>query len=151
LIQGTAQAIALAAITAHLPCYRQRDLLALAEKDLKFHEDICQSLTDMERAGAGNPADVLQTQARLARAQSNTLSLEQTWQEPLPYYVRVVGGEPGELSYADVPGMMPSSLEESIEYGPNKRNPELLALNAKGCRSRFKGRSWLVHSYKAKD
>lgn len=130
LIQGTAQAVALAAITAHLDVYRQRDLLALAEKDLKFHEDICQSLTDMERAGAGNPADVLQTQARLARAQSNTFIIKANLARATANYVRVVGSEPGELSYADVPGMMPHSLEEALSW-TEQRNPELLALNAK--------------------
>ena len=130
LIQGAAQAIALSAITAHLEVYRQRDLVALAEKDLRFHEDIGQSLSDMERAGAGNPADVLQTQARLARAQSTFFITKANLARATANYVRVVGTEPGELSYAEVPGMMPGSLEQALRW-TEQRNPELLALNAK--------------------
>lgn len=129
-IQDATQAIALNAIHAHLEVYRQRELVALAEKNLKVHQDIFQSLSEMEQAGAGNIADVTHTQARMARAQSNLFISKADLTRALVHYTRVVGTQPGKLAWAEVPKKMPNSLEEALER-TEQRNPEILAFNAR--------------------
>ena len=66
-IQDATQAVSLNAISAHLDVYRQHELVALAVKDLAVHQDIYRSLSEIAHAGAGNIADVTQTQARMAQ------------------------------------------------------------------------------------
>ena len=129
-IQEATQAIVLDAISAHLDVYRQRELVALAEKDLEIHQDIYQALFEIEQAGAGNIADVTQTQARMARAQSILIMSKGDLSRAISNYKRVVGVNPGELAFAEVPEPMPKSLEEALTWMEHK-NPELLAFNAR--------------------
>ena len=129
-IQGGTQAITLNAISAHLDVYRQHELVALAEKDLEVHQDIYQALSEIEQAGAGNIADVTQTQARMARAQSILIFSKSDLSRASANYERLVGVKPGELAFAEVPDTMPNSLEEALAWMEQK-NPELLAFNAR--------------------
>lgn len=129
-IQGGTQAITLNAISAHLDVYQQHELVALAEKDLQVHQDIYQALSEIEQAGAGNIADVTQTQARMARAQSILIMSKGDLSRASANYERLVGVKPGELAFADVPDTMPNSLEEALAWMEEK-NPELLAFNAR--------------------
>lgn len=127
-LQDAAQAIALDGIKAHLEVYRHRELVALAEKNVTVHQNIFQSLSEMERAGAGNIADVTQTRARMARARSNLFIRKADLTRAMVYYARMIGAQPGELAPAGVPEEMPASLEEALGWTEQK-NPELLAFN----------------------
>ena len=129
-IQEATQAIILDTIRAHLGVYMQQKLVALAEKDLNIHQDILQALSEKEQAGAGNIADVYQTQARLAKAQSSLLINKGDFSRAISNYERVVGSEPGELSFAGLPGRMPKSLEEALTWSEQK-NSGLFAMKAR--------------------
>ncbi len=128
-LQAGTQAIALDAVTAHLNVYLQRELVALAEKNLKIHRDIYQSLAEREQAGAGSISDVTQVQARLARAESTLYLSQAELKRAIANYTRVVGTRPGELTDAGVPEALPQTLEEALERTEQK-NPELLAFDA---------------------
>jgi adhesin transport system outer membrane protein len=128
-VKDATHTVALNAIIAHLEVYRQRELVRLAEKNLQVHEDIYHSLAERERAGAGNIADVTQTQARIARVQSNLSIIRSDLKAAIATYERVVGEKPGELSFAGVPQIMPQSLEEALRL-TEERNPQLQALEA---------------------
>ena len=128
-LQAGTQAIALDAVTAHLNVYLQRELVALAEKNLKIHRDIYQSLAEREQAGAGSISDVTQVQARLARAESTLYLSQAELKRAIANYTRVVGTRPGELTDAGVPEAFPQTLEEALERTEQK-NPELLAFDA---------------------
>jgi adhesin transport system outer membrane protein len=128
-LQAGTQAVALDAVTAHLNVYLQRELVALAEKNLKVHQDIYQSLAEREQAGAGSISDVTQVQARLARAESTLYLSQAELNRAIANYTRVVGTRPGELAYAGVPEALPQTLEEALQRTEQK-NPELLALDA---------------------
>ena len=128
-LQAGTQAIALDAVTAHLNVYLQRELVALAEKNLKVHQDIYQSLAEREQAGAGSISDVTQVQARLARAESTLYLSQAELNRAIANYTRVVGTRPGELTDAGVPEALPQTLEEALQRTEQK-NPELLALDA---------------------
>ena len=128
-LQAGTQAIALDAVTAHLNVYLQRELVALAEKNLKVHQDIYQSLAEREQAGAGSISDVTQVQARLARAESTLYLSQAELNRAIANYTRVVGTQPGELTYAGVPEALPQTMEKALQRTEQK-NPELLALDA---------------------
>ena len=129
-ITDSKQAVSLNAISAHLTVYLQKKLVAIAEKDLNIHQDILQALTEIEQAGAGNIADVTQTQARLARAQSVLIMSQGDLRRAVSNYERVVGVKPDEVAFADVPDTLPASLEEALEL-TKQNNPALLALDSK--------------------
>lgn len=129
-IQEATQAITLNAISAHLDVCRQRELVALAEKDLQVHRDILRALSEIEQAGAGNIADVTQTQMRMARAQSILIVSKSDLSGAIANYERVVGVKPGELAFAEVPDSMPISIEEALTL-TEKKNPGLLAFNGR--------------------
>jgi adhesin transport system outer membrane protein len=130
LIQDTAQAIALIAINAHLNVYRLRELVALAEKDYEFHHEILRSLSEMEKAGAGDVAAVTQTQARMARTLATLSSSKANLDKNIANYVRVVGMQPGPLTYTEGPVVMPYTLEEALIRAAFN-NPELMVLDAR--------------------
>jgi len=123
------QSIALDAVIAHLEVYRQRQLLVLAETNFTFHQETFKSLSEMEQAGAGNIADVTQTQARLARAQSNLFIIKADLNRAVANYTRITGMPPGELAFPEMPGTMPASLDEALARMEQK-NPELLIYDA---------------------
>ncbi len=129
-LQETTQTIALTAISAHLDVYRQRELVALAEKDLQVHQDIYRALSDIEQAGYGNIADVTQTQTRMARAQSVLIISQSDLRGAISNYERVVGVKPGELDFAKLPDTMPGSLDDALRWVEQK-NPGLMAFNAR--------------------
>jgi adhesin transport system outer membrane protein len=128
-LQAGTQAIALDAVTAHLNVYLQRELVALAENNLKVHQDIYQSLAEREQAGAGSISDVTQVQARLARAESTLYLSQAELNRAIANYTRVVGTRPAELTNAGVPEALPQTLEEALQR-MGQKNPELLALDA---------------------
>lgn len=128
-IQDVIQSITLDAIIAHLDVYRQRELVSLAEQDLKIHREILKALSEIEQSGAGDIGDVSQTKARTALAETVLLASKDDLQRASANYVRVVGVEPGELAYAEVPAAMPKSLEEALKM-TEAHNPELMALRA---------------------
>jgi adhesin transport system outer membrane protein len=129
-VQEVTQRVALGTISVHLNVCKQRELVALAEKDLEVHQDILGALSEITQAGAGNVADVTQTQARMAQAQSTLFFAKAELSRAVAGYWRLVGGAPGELAFADVPKrMMPDTLEEALLLAEQK-NPELLAIGA---------------------
>ena len=69
--------------------------------DLEVHQDIYQALSEIAHAGAGNIADVTQTQARMARAESILIVSEGDLSRAMSNYERVVGVKPGELYFFD--------------------------------------------------
>lgn len=128
-LQAAKLAITVDTITAHLNVLRQREVVALAEKNLRIHQEIHQSIAERERAGAGSIADVTQVQARLARAEATLYLSQANLKRTIANYTRVVGVAPGTLAYAGPPETLPESLEEilrQVEQG----NPELLATDA---------------------
>ena len=124
-----AQAIALDALIAHLNVYRQRELVALSEKNVSMHQDILGSLELIRKAGAGSIADVTQVQGRLARAESSLYSTKADLAGAEANYLRVVGTTPQQVGFAGVPKISPTSLMQALEE-TEKGNPKVLALGA---------------------
>lgn len=129
-LREAAQATALEAINAHLDVVRQRQLVALAAKDLQVHKDIYRALAEFEQAGTGDIADVTQTKTRIAWADSNLTALHRDLDKALSQYERVVGKKPGSLAFAGIPKDMPDSLQDALQLMEHA-NPALLASGSK--------------------
>ena len=128
-LQAATQTIALDAVIAHLSVFWRRELVSLAEKNLKIHRDIHRSLSEREQAGVGSIADVDQVQARLAHAESTLYLSQATLSQAIANYTRVICAPPGELAYAGLPEALPRTLEEALQR-TEQGNPELRALDA---------------------
>ncbi len=124
-----AQSIALDAIIAHLDVYRQRELVALSEKNVKIHQDILGSLEELRDAGAGSIADVTQVQGRLARAESSLYNVKAEMAAAEANYRRVVGSDPQQVGFAGVPKIVPATQVQALSES-EKSNPKVLALGA---------------------
>ncbi len=124
-----AEAITLDAVIAHLDVYRQRKLVALAEDNIKVHNEILRSMEERQRAGAGSIADVTQTQGRLARARASLIRAKAGLGAVTANYERVVGEKPGAVSLAGAPSSTPPSIENAVELA-RQYNPKVKALTA---------------------
>lgn len=125
-----AEAIALDAIIAHMQVYRQRELVALAEKNVNDHLEILDKLEERQEGGAGSIADVDQTQARLARAYASLAETQAGLETAEANYLRHVGKLAGDVEFYEIPSaILPASLDEAIRQTA-ARNPKTLALDA---------------------
>ena len=125
-----AEAIALDAIIAHMEVYRQRELVGLAEQNVRDHQEILDMLKERQEGGAGSIADVDQTQARLSRAYASLAETQAGLHSAEANYQRFVGKLAGNLEFYNIPKeLIPRTLEEAIE-ATNANNPKIMALGA---------------------
>ena len=127
-VLDNAESISLDAIIAHLEVYRQRELVALAEKNVRDHEEILGMLTERQRAGVGSIADVTQTESRLARAKGSLAETRSMLKAAEANYQRVVGKLAGDVQYfMPAPPLLPKSHDEALE-AVQAGNPKVRAL-----------------------
>ncbi len=127
-VLDNAESISLDAIIAHMEVYRQRELVALAEKNVRDHEEILGMLSERQRAGAGSIADVSQTESRLARAKGSLAETRSTLKAAEANYQRVVGKLAGDVQYfTPPPPLLPKSHEAALE-AVKTGNPKVRAL-----------------------
>lgn len=118
--------IALDAVLAHIEVLRERELLILAQENVKTHERILGSQQQRLASGVDTMADVTQTQARLAQAQSTLAGIEADLQMALANYRRVTGVDAENLIPATYPTSAPTSFDEALMYAQTT-NPKLAA------------------------
>lgn len=125
-----AEAIALDALIAHMEVYRQRELVGLAEINIRDHQDILDMLEERQEGGAGSIADVDQTRARLARTQASLAETQAALRSAEANYQRFVGKLAGDLDfYMPDKSLVPASLEQALE-ATTLNNPKINALGA---------------------
>ncbi len=121
-----AEVLALDAILAHVETHRQRQLLSLAEINVRNHQGILESQIERQAAGVANLSDVTQTQARLSRAESTLAETKMALQHAY-------------TNYKILTGIMPSGLETPVE--PEYAYPSLENALANSMTSNAKVRS----------
>jgi adhesin transport system outer membrane protein len=123
----TAQNTALDAISAHLEVALQRELYALAEKNVAFHRDTLKKLEQRLAAGASTKADVAQTRARLARADATLADVGNALGDAESFFVRIVGSHPEKLVINPFPiSALPSDIS-GLETSASKNAPAVRA------------------------
>jgi len=107
--------LALDAIGAYVEVLRQRELVRLAEENLRVHGSILSSLRQRLAGGGGSSADVAQTEARSARARATLTQTLNDLRDSEAAFTRIVGQFPDELGSPEFPsGVLPADLDAAV-------------------------------------
>ncbi len=113
-VEEAAEFTALNAIESHLDILRNQEIVRFNELNIAQHERILGQVRDLESAGRGDIADVLQTESRLARAFDTLAVSRGALADAIAGYQRVVGARPGELEDVEAPvAALPPSAEDA--------------------------------------
>ncbi len=107
--------LALDAIGAYIEVLRQRELVRLAEENLRVHASILDSLQQRLAGGGGSSADVAQTKARTSRARATLTQTLNDLRNSEASFTRIVGQFPDALESPEFPsGVLPADLESAV-------------------------------------
>ena len=109
---------AMNAIQAYLDVLQEKELIALAEKNVQFHHTIHGDIKARVDRGLSNDADIIQVQGRLALAESNLYAEKSNLQDAIARYRLAVGEYPQDMTMpSQVPAyFIPRTEREAIEY-----------------------------------
>ncbi|WP_236235957.1 MULTISPECIES: TolC family outer membrane protein [Pseudomonas] len=128
-LMGTSERTALDVAQVYLDVLSRREMVRLAEENLRNHERILDQIKLRTSRGVGRLADLDQAEARLAQARNNLITEQTNLADANTNYLSVVGRMPEELS-APAPfiDMLPATLEEAraqmVESSPVLRSAE---------------------------
>ena len=107
--------LALDAIGAYIEVLRQRELVRLAEENLRVHGGILDLLQQRLAGGGGSSADVAQTNARTSRARATLTQTLNELRDAEAAFTRVVGQFPDALESPEFPsGVLPADLDSAV-------------------------------------
>ena len=122
-VHENAEFLALDVIGGYVEVLRQRELVRLAEANLKVHIGILDSLQQRLAGGGGSRADVAQTEARSARARATMTQTLNDLRDAEAAYTRIVGQYPDQIEAPEFPeGVLPNDLESAVTLA-NTNNP----------------------------
>ena len=122
-VAENAEFLGLDAIAVYVEVLRQRELVRLAEENLRAHLDTLNSLKKRLAGGTGSRADVAQTEARSARARATVTQSLNDLRDSEAAFTRVIGQFPNKL---DTPRRSAEGLPDSLEAAlalAEKNNP----------------------------
>lgn len=102
-VAEAAEFTALDAVEAHLDVLRNEDLVELARENVAEHRRILDRVQRLEREGGGSIADLRQTEARVAAAESALATAIGNLRDAQARYISVVGMAPETLEMPVVP------------------------------------------------
>ncbi len=122
-VHENAEFLTLDVIGSYVEVLRQRELVRLAEENLRVHMGILDSLQQRLAGGGGSRADVAQTEARTARARATMTQTLNDLRDAEAAYTRIVGQYPDTLEAPEFPeGVLPDTLEAAVSLA-NTNNP----------------------------
>lgn len=122
-VAENAEFLALDAIGAYLEVVRQRELVRLAEQNLETHLTILDAVRQRQAGGGGSRADVVQTEARTARARATLTQSLNDLRDAEASFTRIVGQFPDALEPVEFPrDALPPDLETAVALA-GKNNP----------------------------
>ncbi|MFJ2984241.1 MULTISPECIES: TolC family outer membrane protein [unclassified Pseudomonas] len=128
-LMGTSERTALDVAQVYLDVLTRREMVRLAQENLRNHERILDQISLRTSRGVGRLADLDQAEARLAQARNNLITEQTNLADANTNYLSVVGQMPDELS-APAPfiDLLPASLDEAraqmVESSPVLRSAE---------------------------
>ncbi|MEG1041411.1 TolC family outer membrane protein [Pseudomonas sp. NUPR-001] len=126
---GSSERTALTVAQVYLDVLTRREMVRLAEDNLRSHERIYDQIKLRTSNGVGRLADLDQAEARLAQARNNLITEQTNLADAKTNYLSVVGQMPDELS-APAPfiDLLPANLDEArqqmVESSPILRSAE---------------------------
>lgn len=126
---NTTERTALTVAQVYLDVLSRREMVQLAEDNLKSHERIFDQIKLRTSRGVGRMADMDQAEARLAQARNNLLTEQTNLEDAKANYISAVGEEPDQLERPQgFVALMPANLEEArrqmVESSPVLRSAE---------------------------
>lgn len=108
---GVSETLALRTVEIYLDVLKRREMVALAENNLRAHQRIHDQISLRTRQGVGSSADRDQSQARLALAENNLYTEQVNLADAEANFFSATGRVPDELEMpTSVKGMMPESV-----------------------------------------
>ncbi len=126
---NTTERTGLTVVQVYLDVLTQREMVRLAEENLKSHERIYDQIKLRTSRGVGRMADMDQADARLSQARNNLLTEQTNLADAQTNYLSAVGQLPDQLERpAPFLAMMPATLEEArvqmLDNSPVLRSAE---------------------------
>ncbi len=113
---GVSESTALRMAEVYLDVLLRRDMVRLAEDNLRSHERIYDQISKRTQRGVSRSADLDQAEARLAQARNNLITEETNLADAELNYFSLTGKEPSGLSWpAPQASKLPSSLKSARE------------------------------------
>lgn len=114
-VSENAEFLGLDVIGAYVEVLRQRELVRLAETNLKVHLGILDSLKQRLAGGGGSRADVVQTEARSARARATLTQTLNDLRDGEAAFTRLIGQFPDGLQPPEFPeSVLPRDLDDAV-------------------------------------
>ncbi|PKM29395.1 MAG: hypothetical protein CVV07_11420 [Gammaproteobacteria bacterium HGW-Gammaproteobacteria-11] len=110
------ESTALEAIAAYQDVLRQRELVQLAEDNLRQHERVFEQISDSAAAGVARSVDLEQISGRLSLAEANLITEQSNLHDVSARYQRITGDvPPGSLPAAPLQAeQLPQTLEQAL-------------------------------------
>lgn len=130
-VADTAQAIGLRAVEAFLEVQRTRLIIAIAERNVKIHEQILQRVRARSTSGRGPRSDVDQALARVAAQKAALAQARGRFEDAIAAYIQAVGEKPPAslTSVAAPESDLPSNIDEAVAMSREKA-PSIMAAAA---------------------
>ena len=129
-VEENSEFLALDAVGTYLEVVRQRELVRLAEINLDVHLTILDAVRQRQSGGGGSRADVVQTEARTARARSTLTQSLNDLRDSEATFTRIVGQFPDGLEPVEFPqGVLPPDLETAVSLA-GSNNPTIKIFEA---------------------
>jgi outer membrane protein len=120
------QQVLLDAATAYMNVIRDRNVLALRQKNVEvLREQLRASQTRFE-VGEITRTDVAQSRASLAQSQSALAAAEANLAASVANFLRIIGHAPGTLRFPQLSSLVPKSLDRALALS-EQINPTILA------------------------
>jgi adhesin transport system outer membrane protein len=125
---NTSERTALTVAQVYIDVLTQREMVRLAQENLKSHERIYDQIKLRTSRGVGRMADMDQADARLAQAQNNLITEQTNLADAQTNYLSAVGIVPDQLEKPAPFALMPADLQEArrqmLDNSPVLRSAE---------------------------
>ncbi|MDG9883915.1 TolC family outer membrane protein [Pseudomonas sp. GD04058] len=126
---NTSERTALETAKVYIEVLTRRQMVRLAEDNLRSHERIFDQIQLRTARGIGRMADMDQAEARLASARNNLLTEQTNLADAQTNYLSVVGQLPDELSPPEpfidlLPATLDEARQQMVESNPALRSAE---------------------------
>lgn len=125
---NTSERTALTVAQVYIDVMTQREMVRLAEENLKSHERIYDQIKLRTSRGVGRMADMDQADARLAQARNNLITEQTNLADAQTNYLSAIGAMPDQLEKPAPFALMPADLDEArrqmVENSPVLRSAE---------------------------
>ena len=113
-------------IKAYVNVLKSKEIILLAEVNLKIHEEIYESIKKRYEQGVSDKADLIQIKGRVANATTDLISAKNNALDSEAVYIKLINMKPRELEKIFLDEIkIPDTLDEIIREA-KKNNPAIL-------------------------